>query len=243
MKKLLKATIALVCATGLSAAWAGVPSHVELEEIKLDMSQSTLQAGAHTVIENCVQCHSLKYIKYRHFLDIGFTQEQIDEMRGEKDMNDRFERVMEMSMVKDMFGMVPPDLSLITKARAGGHNYLYSLLVGYQMDEEGNSDNKVFPGIKMPDVMSYSFSSTDEERAAVRAQAAEVSSFLSWAADPHAEQRETIGTYVVAYLIFLSFLYYALKKRIWARVGERQAAEAAHRNQAAADTEAKASNV
>jgi len=241
MKTLLKTTMALVCATGLSTAWAAAPSHVELEKITLDMSQSTLQAGAHIVTENCIQCHSLKYIKYRHFLEIGFTQEEIDEMRGDKDMNDRFGRVMEMSMVKDMFGMVPPDLSLMTKARSGGHNYLYSLLIGYQMDENGNSDNKVFPGIKMPDVVSYSFASTDEERQEIREQVASVSSFLSWAADPHAEKRETIGAYVVAYLIFLSILYYLLKKRIWARVGERQAAEEAHRKQAAAETEAEAS--
>lgn len=221
MKIHSKFILALACTLSFSSAWAAGGS-VPLEEYTVDRGLPAIKAGAQTIVENCNQCHSLKYIKYRHLLDIGFSKEEVDELRGDKKMNTPLGRVMDIEMVRDMFGLVPPDLSLMAKARKGGARYTYSLLLNYYTDAEGNTDNHLFPGIRMPDVMSFSYASDEAERDAIRQQTADVSAFLHWAADPNAAKRESLGTYVVAYLILLSLLYYLLKKSIWKDVKKRQ---------------------
>ena len=221
---LLKSALALTGALTISSVFAA-GGHVELEDVTIKNTPEAVKAGAQIVIENCVQCHSMKYIKYRHLAEIGFSQEEIDDIRGDNGMNEAFKRGMDINMVRDMFGLVPPDLSLMAKARKGGGTYIYSLLVGYHQNENGDTDNKVFPGIRMPDVMSYSFASDDAERQEIKDSIQNVSAFLVWASDPNAAKREGIGFYVVAYLLLLTILYYLLKKRIWATVGERQALE------------------
>ena len=239
MKKALwKSALALVGALSISSAMAA-GGNVVLEDVPINKTPETVKAGAHVVIENCVQCHSLKYIKYRHLLDIGYTKEEVDSLRGDKGMNDALLRGMDMNMVRDMFGLVPPDLSLMAKARKSGDRYIYSLLVGYHTNENGDTDNKVFPGIRMPDVMSYSFASTDAEREEIRKTSHDISAFLVWAADPNADKRESLGVYVIAYLLLLTVLYYLLKKRIWATVGERQALEAQSKREESVQAEPK----
>ncbi len=222
--KFMKFAIPLLGALSLTNAHAA-GGDVELADVKIEVTPQAVKAGALTVLENCIQCHSLKYIKYRHLKEIGFTQEEIDNIRGDKGMNDPLERGMDMNMVRDMFGLVPPDLSLMAKARKGGGAYIYSLLTEYHQDENGDTDNRIFPGIRMPDVMSYSFASSEAEKEEIEKTIKDLSAFLVWASDPNAAKRETIGVYVIAYLLLLTVLYYLLKKRIWATVGERQAAE------------------
>ncbi len=224
-KSLSKSALALVAgAFSISSALAAGGS-VELEDVTIKETPEAVKAGALIAIENCVQCHAMKYIKYRHLSEIGFTQEEIDELRGDKGINTAFERGMDINMVRDMFGLVPPDLSLMAKARKGGGTYIYSLLVGYHQDENGDTNNRVFPNIRMPDVMSYSFASSDAERQEIEKASQDVSAFLIWASDPNAAKRESLGVYVIAYLLLLTILFYFLKKRIWATVGERQALE------------------
>jgi ubiquinol-cytochrome c reductase cytochrome c1 subunit len=135
-----------------------------------------------------------------------------------------------------MFGLVPPDLSLMTKARRGGSRYVYSLFAGFQADENGNVENHVFPGIQMPDIFSISLAASDKEREAILANIADVSAFLEWASDPSGAERESLGYYVLAYIVALSVLYYLLKKRIWQRVKRRN--EIAQEQSAAASTNA-----
>ncbi len=224
-KTLMKSALVLAGALSLSTAFAA-GGHVELEDVEIKTDPASIKAGAQVVLENCISCHSLKYIKYRHLLEIGFTKEEVDAIRGDKGMNDPLERGMDINMVSDMFGMVPPDLSLMAKARKGGGQYIYSLLVGYHQDEEGNTVNKVFPGIAMPDVLSYSFATTEQEKEEARKIAHDLSAFLVWASDPNAAKREQLGVYVIGYLLLLTVLYYLLKKQIWADVKVRREAEA-----------------
>ena len=122
-------------------------------------------------------------------------------------------------------GALPPDLSLITKARAGGTNYVYSLLIGY---EEPPADvgaarrlyyNAYFPGhwIAMPpplteDQVTYA----DGTAATVEQMAQDVATFLTWAAEPKLEERKQTGLKVMLFLIVLTGLCYATKRKIWA---------------------------
>lgn len=124
-------------------------------------------------------------------------------------------------------GAYPPDLSLIAKARVGGPDYLYALLTGYgeapadvQM-REGMYYNAYFPGhqIAMPPPLSEgAVEYTDGSPATLDQYAHDVATFLMWAAEPSLEARHRMGFNVVIFLIILSGLLYATKKKIWSRV-------------------------
>ena len=122
---------------------------------------------------------------------------------------------------------MPPDLSLIAKARANGPDYLYSLLVGYE-DAPADTDvpdgmyyNNAYSGhlIAMPqpiygEDVEYADGSSDS----IEAISADVTHFLMWVAEPKLEVRKRIGVAAVFFLSIFLVLSYAAKRRIWADV-------------------------
>ena len=128
------------------------------------------------------------------------------------------------------FGIAPPDLSLMSKARPHGDDYMYSLLTGYdeQPDEEmakklesGGNYNPWFPGgvIAMAaPLIDEGVEYADGTAATVDQQARDVVAFLAWAAEPKMEERKQMGVKVLLFLIFLSVLLYLAKKQIWGRL-------------------------
>ena len=120
-------------------------------------------------------------------------------------------------MAIELFGLVPPDQSLLAKARKGGANYIYALLTSYEKDAKGEVSNSLFPGLRMPDIMDYA-SADAAQRATLQQQIRDAAVFLEWASDPRAAERRQIGIYVIAYLIVLTFLLYLIKRRVWARL-------------------------
>lgn len=117
-------------------------------------------------------------------------------------------------------GAYPPDLSVITQARHGGANYIASLLTGYTGEQRGIQYlNPYFPGglISMPPPLAAEGLVTyDDGTAATPEQmATDVASFLQWAADPHMEERKSVGLQVLAFLIVLSGLMYLAYKQVW----------------------------
>lgn len=179
--------------------------------------QTQLQRGAHVAVEVCNGCHSLKYIKYSDFLKIGFTKAEVDAIRGDKPMDSSLVSQMDPQSELSMFGIVPPDLSLMAKAREGGAHYIYSMITGFYTDSSGQTANRAFPGIKMPDVLMVAQADAAGKKA-IEAKAKDVSAFLEWASDPQADERKTLGRYVIAYFVFLTVLLYFLKKKIWKRL-------------------------
>jgi ubiquinol-cytochrome c reductase cytochrome c1 subunit len=124
-------------------------------------------------------------------------------------------------------GAYPPDMSVLVKARPGGSNYIYSVLMGYEKPPEGFvlDDgvyyNKYMIGqkIKMSspltdEIVEY----TDGTNATVDQMAKDVTTFLTWAAEPELESRHKTGVKVLVYLILLSILVYLSMKRIWSRI-------------------------
>ena len=124
-------------------------------------------------------------------------------------------------------GAYPPDMSVLVKARPGDSNYIYSILMGYEETPAGlNLDdgvyyNKYISGynIKMSsplseDIVEY----TDGTKATVDQMAKDVTTFLSWTAEPELEARHKTGVKVLVYLILLSILVYLSMKRVWSRV-------------------------
>jgi ubiquinol-cytochrome c reductase cytochrome c1 subunit len=125
-------------------------------------------------------------------------------------------------------GAYPPDLSVITKARKGGPEYIRSLLMGY--DQEPPEDLDVRPGnyynpymsgqliamppVLYPDGVFYE----DGTEATVEQMATDVSAFLHWAAEPHLETRKRMGAAVMLYLLLLCGLLYAAYRTLWRNV-------------------------
>ncbi len=208
--------------------------------------RAALQRGYQVYAEVCASCHSLNLVHYRNLAGIGFSQAQIKEIAAEAEIVDGPDAEGEMfdrpGRPSDRFvdpfpnenaaraansGAYPPDLSLMTKARAGGADYMHALLVGYldppeDMElQEGMAYNTYFPGhqIAMPaplfeDGVEYE----DGTEASVAQMASDVTAFLAWAAEPELEQRKRMGLYVVLFLIVLTGMTFAVKRKYWARL-------------------------
>lgn len=215
MKRLLAVLgVMVICAGSAFASGGGA-----LKEVEFDTSQEARQRGAETVVGVCMMCHSLKYVKFGDLENIGMSKEKIQTLLTTQKMEDRMVSLTPLEVRKESYGKEPPDLSLMAIARKKGPQYIYTLLTSYYAIEDGNADNHLFPGIKMPDMLGYSFAEEGSpERAQIEAQARDTVSFLMWAADPNADTRKQLGTYVIIYLVILTILLYMVKKRTWRSV-------------------------
>ena len=205
--------------------------------------RAALQRGLQVYQGVCSGCHGLKYVAFRNLGDLGYSDAEINAFAenfwvedGPDEFGDMFERpaapfdhwrspfANEAAARAANGGAYPLDLSLITKARAGGEDYVYSLLVGYSdppADEElmpGMHWNDYFPGHQIamaqplwPDMVDYQ----DGTEPTISQMAADVTQFLHWAADPHMESRKQMGVKVILFLIVLSIIFYAYKRRVW----------------------------
>ena len=205
--------------------------------------QGALQRGFQVYNEGCAGCHSLRLVAYRNLVEIGFTEDQVKAIAEEKEVqdgpNDEGEMFDRPARLSDRFvkpfpndnaaraannGALPPDLSLMVKARKDGANYLYALMTGYKEPPagtelpDGMAYNVYFPGkqIAMPPPLSEDgVEYADKTKATVAQMASDVTTFLAWAAEPELEERKRLGIKVLLFLVVLSGLLYAVKRRIW----------------------------
>ena len=122
-------------------------------------------------------------------------------------------------------GALPPDLSVIVKARAGGSDYVYSIVTGFHQNPPAGFKvlpnkyyNPYFNGwnISMPPPLSPNqVTYSDGTKATVEQMAHDVVTFLTWAAEPTMEERKRVGFEVMLFLILLSALFYLSYRRIW----------------------------
>lgn len=196
-------------------AWA---NEIPLENAQVDTSIVAIGRGAEQLIEGCRGCHSLKYIRYRDLAGLGIDQQKIDAWRGDQTLDAPLTSQMPDDAAMQSYGKVPPDLSLMTKARAGGADYVYSYLIGYYTTQEGLPSNHVFPETKMPDILGMSGAVDAAQQGEIKAKARDIVSFLNWAADPHENERHQLGYYVLGYLFVLTALLYVVKNRVWAKL-------------------------
>jgi ubiquinol-cytochrome c reductase cytochrome c1 subunit len=121
-------------------------------------------------------------------------------------------------------GALPPDLTLMTKARDHGADYVHALLNGYSdppsgvVMQQGMNYNKYFPGHQIamaPPLAENAVTFADGTKATVPQMAHDVASFLTWAAEPELEVRKRMGVKVILFLIVLSGLLYAVKRKVW----------------------------
>ncbi|MGB3470528.1 MAG: cytochrome c1 [Erythrobacter sp.] len=216
-----------------------------------------LQRGYQVYKEVCKSCHSLKYVAFRNLVQLGYTE---DEARAEAaswevpGLDEYGEATTRPAELTDYFpspypnevaaraannNAYPPDLSLITKARKDGSNYVYSLLQGYnERDPEdvkkspdfetpsGLYFNEYFYNINIamppqlyPDLITYA----DGTEATQEQMAQDVAAFLTWTAEPSLVQRKQTGWFVIGFLLFATGLAFLSYKQIWAGKKKKKA--------------------
>ena len=194
-------------------------SEVELNLEIIPADRASVLRGAEHVVNSCVSCHALKYIRYNDMLTVGVEPAMVDTWRGSNPINARIMAQIPPEAAAAAFGgIVPPDLSLMAIARDGGVHYLYSYLLGYYVNDKGETTNHIYPGTRMPDTLAISTTTDVKQRAEISTKAKEITAFLNWAADPHAEERTQLGYYVIAYLVLLTVLLYLWKVQIWRKL-------------------------
>jgi ubiquinol-cytochrome c reductase cytochrome c1 subunit len=216
MKKCWFVIITLLAGLAFSSVHASTEAH--LADIDIKQTPERLKEGANVILGICISCHSLKYIKYRDLLNVGFTQGEVDVIRGENSAFDSLKSFTPPDMAKSIFGLVPPDLSLIAKAREGGGRHVYTLLTSFYKKKDGSVDNRFIPNVRMPDVLGFSEVNNEKERKVLENKAYDAAVFLEWAADPRAGQRTRLGYFVLVYLVIFTILLYLLKKRVWGQL-------------------------
>jgi cytochrome c1 len=228
--------------------------------------RAQLQRGFKVYKEVCSNCHSLELVAFRNLADPGgpgYSPAQAAAIAAEykiKDIDDSGNPIERPGRPADYFpkpfandnaaraangGAVPPDLSVIAKARTyergfpwfvidmfsqfqeQGPDYISALLRGYQdppqgfLLPEGSHYNRYFPGhaIKMPAPLSEGQVTFDDGSPATLDQySKDVAAFLMWTAEPHMEARKRIGFQVMIFLIVFAGLLYFTKKKVWADV-------------------------
>jgi len=204
---------------------------------------ASVQRGYQVYKEVCSSCHAMKFMSYRDLAGLGYTPDQIKSVAAEytvtdgpNDDGEMFERPARGSdHFKAPFandkaaraangGALPPDMSLLVKAREHGEDYIYALLNGYEEAPAcatvvpGGNWNKYFPGhhIKMPKPLSDGQVSFSEGAPnALPDEARDVVQFLAYASEPHMEARKFMGIKVILFLLVFAGIMRAVKRKVW----------------------------
>ncbi|MBX6321749.1 MAG: cytochrome c1 [Rhodospirillaceae bacterium] len=208
--------------------------------------RAALQRGFEVYRQVCSACHSLNMIAFRNLGPdgLGLSDDEVKAIAasyqvtdGPNDQGEMFQRPGKPSdYIPPPFpneqaaraannGALPPDLSLIAKAREGGADYIHALLTGFVEPPadfkvlEGMHYNAYFPGhqIAMPPPLSDgAVTYADGTPATVDQMASDVAQFLTWTAEPKLENRKQTGVGVVLFLVVLTGMLYATKRKVWA---------------------------
>jgi len=191
---------------------------IKLSKFQIDTSVLAVERGVDAFMNACHGCHGLKYVHYRDLANFGIDKDKIAAWRGDSTLDSAMSSLISDEAAMQSFGIVPPDLSMIIRAREGGASYVYSYLIGYYLTTDGKTGNHFFPLTKMPDALDISSATDPAKRSDLQGKAHDIVSFLAWAADPHEAERKTLGYYVIAYLILLTILLYNVKLDVWSKL-------------------------
>ena len=209
--------------------------------------RGSLQRGFQVFEEVCAACHSLQYIAFRNLVEIGFTEQEAKAIAAEYEVEDGPDDEGEMftrpARLADYWpspfandnaarasngGALPPDLSLIVKAREGGPDYIFALMTGYEDEppegatlSDGMSYNHYFRGHQIamtPPLYDEAVEYVDGTPATLDQHARDVTAFLAWTAEPELEERKQTGLKVLIFVFILTAVLFVIYRRTWARL-------------------------
>jgi len=214
-----------------------------------------LQRGFQVYREVCSACHSINRVAFRDLADLGFSPAEIKAISVSYDVPsidengepstrkgtpaDKFPLVYanEVAARAAQNGALPPDLSLMTKARPDGTNYVRSLMLGYRDEvpkglttSEGLYYNPWFhsvfiampPPLAADDQVTYA----DGTKGTKAQYAEDVSVFLTWTAEPKLEARKATGVAAIIFLLIMTGLGYMSYRKVWADIKKPKGAAA-----------------
>ncbi|MEG8038237.1 cytochrome c1 [Sphingomonas sp. LR60] len=221
---------------------------------KFDRAQ--VQRGFQVYKEVCAACHSLKYVAFRDLQKIGYSEAEVKAIATQwvieqPSVNpETGEAATRKNMPSDHFpspfanevaaraannNALPPDLSLMTKAREDGSNYVHALLTGYR--DQPAELLREFPDAKTPEGLHYNpyfanlniampppitsdgqVTYSDGTKATKDQMARDVAAFLTWTAEPNLEARHAAGVAVVIFLLIFVYLTWGAYQNVWRNV-------------------------
>ncbi len=234
--------VCLISTQGMASS--GGATHMEKADIDLDNVPS-LQRGARNFMNYCSGCHSAQYVRYKTIGKyLGLSEEQlIDNLMFNADKTfETIQTSMPSADAKRWYGVAPPDLSLM--ARAKGADYIFNFLKGFYVADDSPTgvDNLVLAGTSMPHVLwelqgyqtahfsehsneDGSMTTSFEGFEALSAGAMDAEdyddfvrdtvNFLAYIAEPVRSDRRKLGVWVLMFLVFFFILAAMLKKEIW----------------------------
>ncbi len=234
-----KALIALLLLSGthvVTAAGGGGPA---LMEANVSLSNKTsLQRGARLFVNYCLSCHSAQYMRYNRMAeDLELDEDAVKEnlMFAADKVGETMTVAINPQDAESWFGVAPPDLSVIARAR--GEDWLYSFLNGYYRDDGRPSgvNNLYFPDTAMPHVLwelqglADKIAGDDESHEAALSVAAggkmnaaeyqkatrDLVAFLVYVGEPAKLVRYKIGFWVIVFLFVLLVATYLMKREYW----------------------------
>jgi ubiquinol-cytochrome c reductase cytochrome c1 subunit len=215
-------------------------------------NQAQLQRGFQVYSEVCSACHSLKLVSFRDLKGIGYNDAEIKKIASDwktqvPSINpDTGEASTRKALPSDNFpppfanevaaraannNALPPDLSLMPKAREGGAAYIFSILTGYQ--NQPAELLKQFPDAKTPPNLHYNpyfanlniamppplkggeVTFADGSPNDLQHEAQDIAAFLVWASEPTLANRHAAGLAVTVFLLVASILAYFAYQQIW----------------------------
>jgi ubiquinol-cytochrome c reductase cytochrome c1 subunit len=193
---------------------------------------ASLQRGARTFVNSCLNCHSANYMRYSRLQDIGLTEKQIKDnllFAGEK-VGDTMTVAMNPKDAKKWFGVAPPDLSVEVRAR--GADWVYAYLRGFYRDEATSTgwNNTVYPKVAMPHVL-YELQGEQVlnhethklelvkpgklSPSEYNAYIGDLTNFMAYMAEPAKQQRKHLGLWALLFLSVVLVLAKKLKNAYW----------------------------
>lgn len=210
---------------------------VHLDKAPVDASNhESLQRGARTFVNYCLNCHSANYMRYNRLMEIGLTENQIKDnllFAGDK-VGDQMKSAINKADAKKWFGVAPPDLSVEVRAR--GADWVYSYMRSFYRDDASTTgwSNCVFDPVSckvsMPHVLyelqgeqslnheTHQLTLTKPGRlsfAEYDALVGDLTNYMAYMAEPAKQQRNHLGWFVLLFLGVLLVLTYKLKKAYW----------------------------
>jgi ubiquinol-cytochrome c reductase cytochrome c1 subunit len=206
---------------------------VALDKAPIDASNhESLQRGARTFVNYCLNCHSANYMRYNRLLEIGLSEKQIKDnllFAGEK-VGDQMKVAMNKADAKKWFGAAPPDLSVEVRAR--GADWVYSYMRSFYRDNTRPTgwNNTVYDKVAMPHVLyelqgeqelnheTHKLTLVKPGKLSVTEYdnlVGDLTNFLAYMSEPAKQQRNHLGWFVLLFLGVLLVLTYKLKKAYW----------------------------